>query len=294
MAKEDSDEPTEIVIPEPRRMPTQEEIALRRKKLIRFRIWFYSLFFGLIYGFIWIQPYEFDFYPRAPYGANPIIDPDSKKLFAKGTKVLIVTAHPDDSEFFAGATLAKLDRSGAELHQVICTDGDKGYYLFFTNAAENRVVRRQEATNAAAAWHAKSLEFLGYPDRFLHANEDVIARISDSIERIKPDYILTFDGNLPVRASHQDHRRCGDATLIAAERTHIAKWIMMFQTIAPNFVVDITDLWEDEKRLLQIHKSQFSGEHLNGVENMISSSAEKDGALIGVDLGEGFRCVKLR
>jgi LmbE family N-acetylglucosaminyl deacetylase len=135
---------------------------------------------------------------------------------------------------------------------------------------------------------------LGYPDRFLHPNEDVIAKISEEIERVKPDYILAFDGQYPPRASHQDHRRSGDATKIAAERTHVAKWLLMFQTIAPNYVVDITDLWEDQKRLLTIHQSQFYGGHLEGVENMIAYSAEKDGALIGVDMGEGLRCIKLK
>lgn len=291
MSEEDQ-APTEIKWPEPRRAPTPQELTVRKRKLRRFRIWFYGIFFGLIYGFYWIQPYEIDIIPRHPPTPNPLVDPDSKRLFAKGTKVLVVTAHPDDSEFFAGAMLTKLCRSGAELHQIICTDGDKGYYLFLTNAAQNRVVRRQEAKNAAAAWHAQSLTFLGYPDRFLHANEDVVDKIAEEIQRIRPDYILTFDGKYPPRASHQDHRRAGDATMLAATRTHIAKWVLMFQTMAPNYVVDITSLWEDQKELLKIHKSQFYGSHLEGVENMVAYTAEKDGSLIGVDMGEGFRCVK--
>jgi LmbE family N-acetylglucosaminyl deacetylase len=288
------EEPIEIVIPEPIPAPTAEEKARKRKKRIKFRLWFYGTFFTLIYGFMWIQPYEIDIIPRKLPVPNPMIDPDSRKLFAKGTKVLVVTAHPDDSEFFIGGLLTKLDRSGAELHQVICTDGDKGYYLFFTNAARNRVVRRQEAATAARAWHAKSLLLLGYPDRFLHANADVIAKISAEINRIKPDYILTFDGQYPPRASHQDHRRAGDATRIAAETTHTAKWLMMFQTNAPNYIVDITDLWEDQKRLLAIHQSQFYGGHLQAVEGMISYDSEKYGALAGYDMGEGLRCEKLR
>jgi len=294
MSSEEDDQPIEIVIPEPIPAPTPEEKARRRKRRMKFRLWFYGTLITLIYGFLWYQPYEIDLVQRTPPIPNPMIDPDSKALFAKGTKVLVVTAHPDDSEFFIGGLLTKLSRSGAELHQVICTDGDKGYYLFLTNAAQNRIVRRQEATNAANAWHAISLVFLGYPDRFLHPNEDVIAKISAEIERIKPDYILTFDGKYPPRASHQDHRRAGDATRIAAERTHIAKWLMMFQTIAANYVVDISDLWEDQKKLLTIHKSQFYGKHLEGVENMISYSAEKDGALAGYEMGEGLHCVKLR
>ena len=290
----EEEETIEIVIPEPIPGPTPEEKARRKKRRIKFRLWFYGSFFSILYLAYWYQPYEFDFIARKIPNPNPMVDPDSKVLFAKGTKVLVVTAHPDDSEFFIGGLLTKLAKSGAELHQVICTDGDKGYYFFFTDVAKNRVERKQEATNAANAWHAQSLEFLEYPDRFLHPNEDVISKVSAEIERVKPDYILTFDGAYPQRISHQDHRRAGDITRIAAERTHIAKWLMMFQTIAPNYVVDITDLWEDQKNLLAIHKSQFYGKHLEGVENMIADRAEKDGAMIGVDMGEGLRCVMLR
>jgi LmbE family N-acetylglucosaminyl deacetylase len=290
----EEDQKIDLELPVPRPVPTPEVQSQRRKKRIRSRLIFWGLFVGLIYGFLWIQPYEIDIVPRTPPKPNPILDPDSKRLFAKGTRILVVTAHPDDSEFFIGGLLTKLSRTGAELHQLICTDGDKGYYLIFTDAAKNRVVRRQEATNAAHAWHARSLEFLGFPDRFLHPNPDVVDKIAAAIERIKPEYILTFDGKYPPRASHQDHRRCGDATLLAAEQTHIAKWVMMFQTIGANYVFDISDLWEDQKQLLMIHKSQFYGKHLEGVENMIAYSAEVDGALVGYDMGEGLRCVKLK
>ena len=259
---------------------------------MKIRLWFYGIVITLLYGALWIQPYEFDFVVRKVHSPYPMVDPDTKTLFKKGTKILVVTAHPDDSEFFIGGLLAKLSQTGAELHQVICTDGDKGYYLFFTNAKENRRVRREEAHAAAAAWHAQSLLMLGYPDRFLHANQEVIDKVAAEMARIKPEYVLTFDGNYPVRMSHQDHRRAGDIALAAAKRTPSVKWVMMFQTSSPNYVFDISDLWEDQKRLLEIHKSQFFGAKLPMVENMVASTAERDGERIGVGLGEGLRCIR--
>src|ERR1700733_3899211 len=92
----------ELQIPEPRPLPMPEEKARKRKRRIRFRLWFYGTFFGLIYLALWYQPYEIDIIPRKAPKPDPLIDPDSKTLFAKGTKVLVVTAHPDDSEFFIG------------------------------------------------------------------------------------------------------------------------------------------------------------------------------------------------
>jgi len=290
----EEDQPVVYEIPEPLPQPTPEEKAQRRRKAIKKRLWFYGIFIALIYGFIWYQPYEIDWIPRKIPNPNPAVNPDSKLLFAKGTKILIVTAHPDDSEFFVGGLLVQLAKSGAELHQVICTDGDKGYYFFLTDEAKNRVERRQEAQNASNAWHAQSLRLLSYPDRWLHASDEVIDKISDEIKRVKPDYILAFDGDYPPRTSHQDHRRSGDATKIAAEKTHIAKWLLLFSTIAPNYIVDITDQWEDQKKLLAIHKSQYFGKRLDGVENMVEYSAEKDGQRAGYELGEGLRCIRLK
>ena len=41
-------------------------------------------------------------------------------------RVLVVTAHPDDSEFGAGGTVAKLAKDGCEITYVIVTNGNKG------------------------------------------------------------------------------------------------------------------------------------------------------------------------
>ena len=290
----EGDESIEYVSPEPIPTPSSEERMEIRKRAIKRRLWGYGTILALIYFGLWYQPYEFDLIRRQIPNPNPSVDPDSKLLFAKGTKILIVTAHPDDSEFFIGGLLSQLSKSGADLHQVICTDGDKGYYFFFTDAEKNRVVRREEATNALHAWHGQSLEFLGYPDRWLHTKPDVVQKVSDEILRIKPDYILAFDGDFPPRASHQDHRRAGDIAKLAAEQTHVAKWLLLFSTIAPNHTIDISNSWEDQKKLLEIHKSQFYGKHLTGIENMVEFNAAKDGDRAGFELGEGLRCIKLK
>ena len=43
-----------------------------------------------------------------------------------GMRALAVSAHPDDAEFYAGATLAALAKGGAEVALVICSDGARG------------------------------------------------------------------------------------------------------------------------------------------------------------------------
>src|SRR5689334_23147285 len=110
--------------------PTSPDPAARkrRRRKAKRRLIVYGSLVALVWGFWVWQPYEYDFIPRRLPNPNPPVDPDSKHLFSPGAKVLVVTAHPDDSAFYIGGFLTQLGKSGAEIHQIICTDGDKAYY----------------------------------------------------------------------------------------------------------------------------------------------------------------------
>jgi hypothetical protein len=69
---------------------------------------------------------------------------------------------------------------------------------------------------------------------------------------------------------------------------------MRFSTQFPNYVVDITDYWPEEEELLKIHMSQFHGDRLEQVTNMVEYSAIEDGQRIGTSYGEGFRAIPLK
>jgi len=267
----------------------------KRRRYRRRRILVYGSLLAIIWGiFVW-QPYEYDFIPRRLPHPNPKVDPDSAHLFSKGTKVMVITAHPDDSEFYIGGTLAKLHDAGAQIWQVIVTDGDKAYYTsLFTNIPENRRIRHQEALAAAQAWGGENLQFLGYLDGRLKSSDKLVDRLRVEINKFQPEYVLAFDFDYPPRMSHGDHRHSGEAVALAVEQTPSVRWLMRFSTIAPNYIDDISNYWERKKELLKIHKSQFHGSHLEGVTNMVEQSAMDDGERIGTTYGEGFRCTKLQ
>jgi LmbE family N-acetylglucosaminyl deacetylase len=208
--------------------------------------------------------------------------------------VLVVTAHPDDSAFYIGAFLSRLGRSGAEIHQIICTDGDKAYYWIFAEPESLRQVRRREALDELHAWGGKDVLFLGRPDGRLRADSVLIDRIRRHIEEIQPEYVICFDDDYPPRVSHQDHRRSGQAATEAARNSPSVRWILHFSTHAPNWVCNVDKEWEDEKKLLQIHSSQFHGKHLEMVTNMVEETAMREGELINATYGEGFRCERIR
>jgi LmbE family N-acetylglucosaminyl deacetylase len=252
----------------------------------------YGGLIAALWGFwIW-QPWEFDLFPRAVPNPHPRVDPDSAALFSRRARVMVVTAHPDDSEFYVGGTLMQLARAGADLTHVVVTDGDKGYYPF-EDEVRNRRVRRAEQREASGRWKAREVVFLGFEDGRLQVTEAVIEALVREIRRLSPDYVLVCDPLYPPRFSHRDHRRSGTAVEQALRRIRGPKWLLRFSTRAPNFVVDITDDWEGKRELLAIHRSQFFGERLKRVENLVASFAETDGERIGVPLGEGFRCTQL-
>ena len=273
---------------------TPEEKEVKRRRNRRRRLLVYGGLILVLWGsWLWV-PWEYDFIQRRGPHPNPKVDPDSEKLFHKGTKVMVVTAHPDDSEFYIGGTLAKLHDAGAEIHQVIVTDGDKAYYGPFTNAAENRKVRRVEATAAANAWGGTDLVILGYPDGRLHSSETLVRRLQKAINDFKPEYVMAFDFDYPPRMSHGDHRHAGEAVALAVEKTPSVRWLMRFSTSYPNYVSDISEYWPRKEDLLKIHKSQFFGSRLERVTNMVEDSAVNDGERIGTTYGEGFRCIQLQ
>ncbi|MBV6457993.1 MAG: hypothetical protein HONBIEJF_01114 [Fimbriimonadaceae bacterium] len=275
------------------RTATADPIKVARKKRNRKRrLFFYG---GLLLAFwaFWAwQPWELDLIERSLPVPHPPVDPDSKRLFSPGTKIAVVVGHPDDAEFYIGGALTRLGRN-SEITLIACTDGDKAYYPF-EDWETNRKVRRQEQTEATRIWGGKHVVFLGFPDGRLRVTKALEDSIAAQLERIKPDYVLSFDGEYPPRFSHQDHRRTGEAVAnVLNRRPDLCRWLMRFSTMTPNYVVDISDQWEAKRELLAIHKSQFFGERLRRVTNMVQNRAIEDGERIGVTYGEGFRCLRM-
>lgn len=268
-----------------------EVIAARKRRNRRRRFWVYGALIGAFWAFWVWQPWEFDLFPRAVPSPNPAVDPDSATLFSPGARVMVVTGHPDDAEFYLGGLLVRLREAGADVQLVVMTDGDKGYY-WFEDAAANRRVRRAEQTEATSRTSTLPPVFLGFQDGRLRAGEREVEALRAQILRFQPRWLLAFDSVYPPRFSHRDHRRAGAIAEEAVRGTPV-EWLCRFSTRAPNFVVDVTDQWEEHKKLVAAHKSQFYGERLERVTNLIASNLEDDGNQIGVALGVGMRCSNL-
>src|SRR5919201_2739610 len=190
-------------------------------------------------------------------------------------RVMVVTAHPDDSEFGAGGTVAKLVREGKEVVYVIVTNGNKGSSDRSMTPERLARIRQEEQRNAARTLGVDHVEFLGYEDGEVEDTRSLRRDVTRQIRRWRPDLVIAQN---PARtynlgASHRDHRIVAGVTLDCVyplARDHMAfpelmpefephkvKHVYVMQWQNPQLTVDISDVIELKLRALACHASQF-------------------------------------
>jgi LmbE family N-acetylglucosaminyl deacetylase len=240
------------------------------------------------------NPQKLHYPRRKPPVPNPRIDPESKRLFSAGTRLTVVTGHPDDTEYYISGTLLKLAQAGVKITLIVTTDGDKSFYPpFTTNVEENRRVRRKEQAEAAKAYGASVVMLGGSDGRYDPDEPTLRAKLRDAMIASQPDYVMTFESEYLPTVQHRDHENSGRAASELAKETG-AKWLVRFATTADNYYVDTSGTWARREELLAIHASQFYGEKLVRIQGFVMSKAVEDGAEINAETAEGFRVSRLR
>ncbi len=119
--------------------------------------------------------------------------------------VMVFSPHPDDAEFFAGGTLAKMIREGAQAYIVIVTDGRVGSFEY---DSQNLVkIRTEEARQAAQVLGAEPPIFLNHPDMGLDLLPPGLLReqFIRLIRQYKPEIVMAQDAFIDYEV-HPDHR----------------------------------------------------------------------------------------
>lgn len=202
-------------------------------------------------------------------------------------RVLAVGAHPDDVEYFAGATLAGFVADGAEVRIVICTDGARGGAEGGAPLAERR---RAEATRAAAHLGAETPIFLGHPDGGLVVEDGLRRDLVREIRRARPELLLVHDPatlwtplDRRVHLGHSDHRAAGQACLDAVYprlflssfypelvQGGFAPWfvreVWLFDTATPDHFVAVAGTSAEKRAALAAHESQHVPGLLSGID----------------------------
>ncbi|HSS95763.1 MAG TPA: PIG-L family deacetylase, partial [Terriglobales bacterium] len=125
-------------------------------------------------------------------------------------RVMGIFAHPDDPEFFCGATFARWAAEGAHITFVLATSGDKGSSEPDMTHQRLIEIREAEERNAAQALGVKEVIFLRYPDGELQPTLELRRDITRLIRLKKPDVVVTNDPTVfwwgTTGINHPDHR----------------------------------------------------------------------------------------
>jgi LmbE family N-acetylglucosaminyl deacetylase len=205
--------------------------------------------------------------------------------------ILVILAHPDDPEFFCGATTARWLRAGHHVSYCVITCGDKGTKDMSLCTDELCSIRQREQRAAAKVLGVEEVRFLNYPDGYLVPDLNLRKDITRVIRSVRPDVLVTCDPQTLFTAmgglNHPDHRAAGQAALDAvfpAARDHlnfvelwkdeglephIVREVWVCGTLQPDVTLDVTDTWEIKIKALFEHKSQI-GEPEKLVERMHS------------------------
>ncbi len=213
-------------------------------------------------------------------------------------KVMVILAHPDDPEFFCGATIAKFVREGKQVRYCLLTCGDKGSDDPEMTHDQLCAIRNEEQANAARVLGVTDLVWLNYPDGELAPTPEARLRVAREIRKFKPDIVVTCDPTRmysPFGINHSDHRAAGQITLDAiypgvgnrmyfAElldeglEPHQVKEVYIAGAVEPDTVMDVTDTFDLKLKALREHKSQIKDP--DGLEKRLRERSNRDGIFV--------------
>lgn len=228
--------------------------------------------------------------------------------------ILVIVAHPDDAELGCGGTIASHIAQGKKVGVVDLTQGELGT----RGTAETRKV---EAANAARILGLSVRENLGFRDGFFANDEAHQKEVIRVIRKYCPEIVIAN----AIRDRHPDHGKGAELVRFACflaglekiqtlengeiQKAHRPKNLYhMIQSdyIEPDFVVDISDFWEQKKKAVLAFETQFfnpdqAEKSLSGSQTFISTPdflyflegrAREHGQSIRCSYGEGFTKTK--
>jgi len=216
--------------------------------------------------------------------------------------VLAIAAHPDDVELSIGGTLIKLVQMSYKIGALDLTRGESG-----TRGAPE--IRAAEAERAAQLLGLSVRENLDLGDARVWVSEESRVKLVRVLRRLRPRVVFTQFREDP----HPDHAHTSQLVREACHVSGLAKYdqesgqdrwrpsciayFLFPRTVAPSFIVDISETSERKWEAIRAHASQFFNPQATEPQSRVSTRAflseieARDryfGALIGVEHGEAF------
>lgn len=224
--------------------------------------------------------------------------------------ILAFGVHPDDVELSCAGVLLNEQKAGCKTGIIDLTAGELG-------TRGTAATRSSEAAAAACILGVDVRENLAMADGFFQNDEAHQRRVITALRMYRPEIVLC---NAP-EDRHPDHGRssklvsdaaflsgllkieteAGDVLQEAWRPKYVFKYIQD-RFLQPDFVVDITDVFEQKIEAIRAYKTQFHSSDSNEPQTYISTPDFLDsviyrhkwfGKMIGVKYAEGFITEKM-
>lgn len=223
-------------------------------------------------------------------------------------RIASIHAHPDDAEILAGGTLALLANLGHQITIVTMTPGDKGSDQLSPD--DIAAVRRLEAATAAMLIGADYI-CAEFRDLEIFSDHASRARIVELVRQLRPDIVLTSAPSDYLCDHEATSVLVRDALFAASARNYRTESAPLeriphlyfmdpiegldreHQPVMPDFVADVTEVFEIKHAMLAAHASQrewLLRQH--GMDDYMASMkawTRTRGESVQIPYGEGFR-----
>lgn len=224
---------------------------------------------------------------------------------AEKLDILAFGAHPDDTELGCGGTLIKHINQGKKVGVVDLTEGQ-------LSSRGSVAERYKEAEKAANITGLSIRENLGMEDGWFRNDTESQHKIIEMIRKYRPEIVLAN----AIVDRHPDHGKgaslvadsCFYSGLIKVEtledgikqkiwRPKALYHYIQDYHIEPDFVVDVSEYWDQKIEAIMAFSSQFYNPNSKEKETPISSKSFLDflgararniGRPINVEYAEGF------
>ncbi len=202
----------------------------------------------------------------------------------KKMNILAIGSHPDDVEFGCGGALTKYADKGHSIFLLIMTEGGMG-------GATSIRKSEQQASNEIMG--VKNIFWGGYQDTHIQVNKEVISKIEETVNDVKPDFIFCHYPD----DTHQDHRHLTQAVVSA---TRNIKNVLFYegptsQDFYPQIFIDISETLNRKLRALKAHQSQVTKTNIEdlSIVELARSTANFRGTQGRVKFAEAFSSLRL-
>lgn len=216
--------------------------------------------------------------------------------------ILAFGAHPDDVELSCCGTLLVEKQRGKKIGIIDLTEGELG-------TRGDIETRRQETKHSSEILNPDIRENLGLADGFFSNDKATVIKVIEVIRKYRPDIIICN----AIQDRHPDHGKAAALIQEAAflsglvkveTKEHNTPWrphhvyhYIQDSYIEPDFIVDISSVFEKKLEAIKAYKTQFFNADIEGPETYISrpeflefvvNRSKIFGKRIGVAYAEGF------